>query len=74
MGIRPDHGTLPDLGIRAHGVGHGRPVTDTAVDEPSVRADLALVAEGPAADDWLSIAQAYAGFPGTGRPPGLPPA
>jgi len=38
------------------------------------RADLALVAEGQAAEEWLSLAQAYAGFPGTGRPAGLPPA
>lgn len=34
------------------------------------RADTALRAEGDAADDWLSIAQAFAGPPGTGRTPG----
>jgi uncharacterized protein (TIGR03084 family) len=33
------------------------------------RADLALVATGPVADEWLDIAQAFAGPPGTGRPP-----
>ncbi len=33
------------------------------------RRDLALVAEGPDADQWLDIAQAFAGPPGTGRPP-----
>jgi uncharacterized protein (TIGR03084 family) len=38
------------------------------------RDDLALVARGAAAEDWLSVAQAYAGFPGTGRTPGMPPA
>jgi uncharacterized protein (TIGR03084 family) len=31
------------------------------------RDDLALVAEGPDADEWLDIAQAFAGPPGTGR-------
>jgi uncharacterized protein (TIGR03084 family) len=38
------------------------------------RADLRLLADGPAADEWLAIAQAYAGFRGTGRPAGLPTA
>ncbi|MGW2044967.1 TIGR03084 family metal-binding protein [Streptomyces sp. NPDC001858] len=33
------------------------------------RADLALRAEGPDADRWLDVAQAFAGPPGTGRPP-----
>ncbi|GGQ08596.1 TIGR03084 family metal-binding protein [Streptomyces mutabilis] len=33
------------------------------------RADLALTAEGPDADRWLDIAQAFAGPPGAGRPP-----
>lgn len=35
------------------------------------RADLALVAEGPDADKWLNIAQAFAGPPGAGRRPAL---
>ena len=34
------------------------------------RDDLALVAEGPDADHWLDIAQAFAGPPGTGRQKG----
>jgi len=34
--------------------------------------DLALVIEGPAATEWMSIAQAFAGAAGTGRPPGRP--
>ncbi|GHH90759.1 TIGR03084 family metal-binding protein [Streptomyces capillispiralis] len=33
------------------------------------RADLALTAEGPDADRWLDIAQAFAGPPGDGREP-----
>ncbi|MGW0814280.1 TIGR03084 family metal-binding protein [Streptomyces viridiviolaceus] len=33
------------------------------------RADLALTADGPDADRWLDIAQAFAGQPGPGRPP-----
>lgn len=33
------------------------------------RDDLDLAVEGPAADDWLNIAQAFAGPPGPGRPP-----
>ena len=34
------------------------------------RDDLALVADGPDADEWLDIAQAFAGPPGAGREPG----
>ncbi|GAA4596016.1 TIGR03084 family metal-binding protein [Streptomyces violaceoruber] len=34
------------------------------------RADLALTAEGPDADRWLDIAQAFAGPPGARRAPG----
>ena len=33
------------------------------------RADLALVATGPTADEWLDLAQAFAGPPGAGRTP-----
>jgi uncharacterized protein (TIGR03084 family) len=33
------------------------------------RGDLALEATGPDADRWLDIAQAFAGPPGSGRPP-----
>ncbi|MGV9787002.1 TIGR03084 family metal-binding protein [Streptomyces sp. NPDC003435] len=50
-------------------------VTGPAVDfcllvtQRAHRADLALTAEGPDADRWLDIAQAFAGLPGTGREP-----
>jgi uncharacterized protein (TIGR03084 family) len=37
------------------------------------RDDLGLLIEGPAAADWMAIAQAFAGEPGPGRPPGLGP-
>jgi uncharacterized protein (TIGR03084 family) len=33
------------------------------------RADLALRATGPVADEWLDVAQAFAGPPGAGRQP-----
>jgi uncharacterized protein (TIGR03084 family) len=33
------------------------------------RDDLALAVEGPAATEWMAIAQAFAGPPGPGRPP-----
>jgi uncharacterized protein (TIGR03084 family) len=39
------------------------------VTQRAHRADLALRADGPDADRWLDIAQAFAGPPGTGRPP-----
>ncbi|MGV9627362.1 TIGR03084 family metal-binding protein [Streptomyces sp. NPDC003487] len=38
------------------------------VTQRAHRADLALRAEGPDADRWLDIAQAFAGPPGPGRP------
>ena len=34
------------------------------------RDDVAVVGEGAAADEWLAIAQSFAGPPGTGRRPG----
>jgi uncharacterized protein (TIGR03084 family) len=37
------------------------------------RADTALTATGPAAQQWISIAQAFAGAPGPGRPPSSSP-
>jgi len=40
------------------------------VTQRAHRSDLALAAEGPDADQWLDIAQAFAGPPGSGRPPG----
>ncbi|MFJ4620038.1 TIGR03084 family metal-binding protein [Streptomyces sp. NPDC088812] len=39
------------------------------VTQRAHRTDLALRAEGPDADRWLDIAQAFAGPPGGGRPP-----
>ncbi|MEW2068926.1 TIGR03084 family metal-binding protein [Streptomyces sp. NPDC007346] len=39
------------------------------VTQRAHRADLAVTAEGREADQWLSIAQAFAGPPGPGRPP-----
>jgi uncharacterized protein (TIGR03084 family) len=39
------------------------------VTQRTHRADLAVQAEGPDADRWLDIAQAFAGPPGAGRPP-----
>ncbi|HJQ03693.1 MAG TPA: TIGR03084 family metal-binding protein [Jatrophihabitans sp.] len=38
------------------------------------RDDLALHAEGPDAETWLGLAQAFAGPPGSGRQPGQPAA
>lgn len=40
------------------------------VTQRAHRADLAVRAEGLDADRWLDIAQAFAGPPGAGRPPG----
>jgi hypothetical protein len=34
------------------------------------RADMAVTATGATADQWLSIAQSFAGPPGPGRKPG----
>lgn len=50
-------------------------VTGTALDfcllvtQRRHRDDLALTAEGPAAAEWMTIAQAFAGPPGSGRRP-----
>ncbi len=61
------------LGVRPR----GRPqrVTGSALDfcllvtQRAHRADLDLTADGPDADRWLDIAQAFAGPPGEGREP-----
>ena len=37
------------------------------------RADLTLVASGPTADEWLDVAQCFAGPAGPGRPPAEDP-
>jgi hypothetical protein len=34
------------------------------------RDDTDLVVTGPAAEEWMTIGQAFAGKPGTGRKPG----
>jgi uncharacterized protein (TIGR03084 family) len=50
-------------------------VTGTALDfcllvtQRRHRDDLALTVDGPAAQEWMAIAQAFAGPPGPGRPP-----
>ncbi|MFF4881007.1 MULTISPECIES: TIGR03084 family metal-binding protein [unclassified Micromonospora] len=38
------------------------------------RADTALLASGPVVDEWLDVAQAFAGPPGAGRDPSAPAA
>jgi uncharacterized protein (TIGR03084 family) len=68
--------TLPGGELWAHGPeGAAQLVTGPALDfcllvtQRRNRADLDVHAEGPDADRWLDIAQAFAGPPGTGRPP-----
>ncbi|GHJ39883.1 TIGR03084 family metal-binding protein [Streptomyces sp. TS71-3] len=53
-------------------------VTGSAVDfcllvtQRAHRSDVDVHADGPDADEWLDIAQAFAGPPGEGRAPGTP--
>jgi uncharacterized protein (TIGR03084 family) len=68
--------TAPSGELWAHGPEDApQRVTGPALDfcllvtQRAHRADLALTAAGPDADRWLDIAQAFAGPPGTGRPP-----
>ncbi|OIJ69854.1 TIGR03084 family metal-binding protein [Streptomyces mangrovisoli] len=68
--------TAPSGGIWAFGPEDAdQRVTGPALDfcllvtQRAHRADLALTAEGEAADRWLDIAQAFAGPSGGGRPP-----
>ena len=55
--------------------GAGDRVTGTALDfcllvtQRRHRDDLALTIDGPAAQEWMAIAQVFAGPPGPGRPP-----
>ncbi|MPY31663.1 TIGR03084 family protein [Streptomyces adustus] len=55
--------------------GAAQRVSGTALDfcllvtQRAHRSDLDLRVEGPDADRWLDLAQAFAGLPGTGRPP-----
>jgi len=69
--------TAPDGSVWAWGSGHAmNRVTGPALDfcllvtQRRHRADTAVRARGQVAEQWLSIAQAFAGPPGTGRQPG----
>jgi len=69
--------TAPDGEVWAYGPPEAEQrVTGPAVDfcqlatQRRHRADLALRAQGPDAEQWLEIAQAFAGPPGAGRAPG----
>ena len=65
--------TAPDGSTWSFGEGEQR-VTGPALDfcllvtQRRHRDDLTLVAHGEAADDWLDVAQCFAGPPGPGRP------
>lgn len=68
--------TLPSGALFEHGPADAeQSVTGSAYDfallvtQRAHRADLDLVANGPEADAWLDIAQAFAGPSGGGRPP-----
>ena len=64
--------TAPDGGTWTYGEGEQR-ITGTAEDfallvtQRRHRDDTALVADGAAADEWLGLAQCFAGPPGPGR-------
>lgn len=69
--------TAPSGAIWQHGPADApQRITGPAVDfcllvtRRRHRDDLALTAAGLAADEWLSLAQAYRGSPGAGRQPG----
>jgi uncharacterized protein (TIGR03084 family) len=68
--------TGPDGSIWIWGEGATQTVTGTALDfcllvtQRRNRADLGLVARGHDAEEWLDIAQAFAGPPGPGRKAG----
>jgi uncharacterized protein (TIGR03084 family) len=65
--------TAPDGSIWIWGEGAAQSVTGSALDfcllvtQRRNRNDLGLVARGKDADEWLDIAQAFAGPPGPGR-------
>jgi uncharacterized protein (TIGR03084 family) len=68
--------TAPDGSLWTYGdPSAGNRVTGPALDlcllvtQRRHRADLALEATGPVADEWLDVAQAFAGPPGAGREP-----
>lgn len=68
--------TAPDGSIWIWGDGAAQSITGSALDfcllvtQRRHRDDLGLVAQGRDADEWLDIAQAFAGAPGAGRAPG----
>ena len=68
--------TAPDGSIWMWGEGAAQSVTGSALDfcllvtQRRHRDDLGLIARGHDADEWLDIAQAFAGPPGAGRAPG----
>ncbi|MGH8859772.1 MAG: wyosine base formation domain-containing protein, partial [Jatrophihabitantaceae bacterium] len=68
--------TGPDGTIWIWGDGSPQSVSGPALDfcllvtQRRNRGDLALVTQGDDADEWLDIAQAFAGPPGAGREPG----
>jgi len=78
--------TCPDVPVRVELTGPGQgtwgpedaadTVRGTALDfcllvtQRRHRADVAVQAQGPAAQEWLDLAQAYAGPTGAGRSPG----
>jgi uncharacterized protein (TIGR03084 family) len=68
--------TAPDGSIWIWGEDATQAVTGSALDfcllvtQRRHRDDLSLVAHGHDADEWLDIAQAFAGPPGAGREPG----
>jgi uncharacterized protein (TIGR03084 family) len=68
--------TAPDGGTWSYGPADATDrVTGPALDfcllvtQRRHRADLALAASGPVADEWLDVAHAFAGPPGAGREP-----
>jgi len=68
--------TAPDGALWTWGPAEaGGRVTGSALDfcllvtQRRHRDDLAMAIEGPAATEWMAIAQAFAGPPGPGRPP-----
>ena len=68
--------SAPDGSIWIWGEGANQSVTGSALDfcllvtQRRHRDDLGLVARGSDAEEWLDIAQAFAGPPGGGREPG----
>lgn len=68
--VAPDGGTwsFGDAGAEQRVTGSAHDFC-LLVTQRRHRDDLALVAHGPAADEWLGVAQCFAGPPGPGRAP-----